>query len=188
MSDDTAAALVQRHERAAVAAHALAEAILRGHPATLNVVASAWQNARNAFGATRVAGAGTMPLPERRDSQRRAVAIAKEAAETFTGLADRWAALSMDERQTEEHRAKQAAFTAQSQRDLAHATMVAAARPKWQMAGFLGQLAQRGITLAIDSEGRIVATPRGLLDETGRELIRQHRAAIVAALQDGEIV
>jgi hypothetical protein len=52
---------------------------------------------------------------------------------------------------------------------------------------WLRSLAARGAALALSASGDITA-PRGALNETDRQLLREHRAEIAAALADREIV
>ena len=52
----------------------------------------------------------------------------------------------------------------------------------------IARLAGRGITLLLGEDGTIRATPAGMLNETDRAQITEHKAEIVKALASAEVV
>ncbi len=67
------------------------------------------------------------------------------------------------------------------QRQLANSSVVQM-RPRVQPAEFIAHLAARGVTLTATPIGDIVARPASLLTEPDRAVLRELKAAIVAAL------
>lgn len=67
-------------------------------------------------------------------------------------------------------------------------TAAAGQHPRATIEEFLGRLAQRGIRIGITSEGDVTAMPATGLNEGDRNVLRERKAEVVAALSKATVV
>jgi hypothetical protein len=128
---------------------------------------------------------GTNPNSAADHAARHALyAIALEAQEFCRGI------LRMPEGERQAAWIKDRDASTRAQIDRIEAASIASASriPQWSATENIAALARRGISLSVDKKGHLLASPATLLTAADRELLRQHKAAHVAALADAEVV